>query len=58
MSVAVAHRRQGRPAVTLVAVLLGFLTLPMLMSGTTVALPRIGADLHATGPALQWMLVG
>ncbi|MFI7611047.1 MFS transporter [Nonomuraea terrae] len=58
MSVVVAHRRQGRPAVTLAAVLLGFLTLPMLMSGTTVALPRIGVDLHATGPALQWVLVG
>ncbi|MER5321692.1 MFS transporter [Streptosporangium roseum] len=53
-----ARRRQGRPAVTLAAVLLGFLTLPMLMSGTTVALPRIGADLHVSGPALQWVLVG
>ncbi|GAA2069927.1 MFS transporter [Actinomadura alba] len=43
---------------TLVAVLLGFLTLPMLMSGTTVALPRIGADLNASGASLQWVVVG
>ncbi|MFI0418939.1 MFS transporter [Spongiactinospora sp. 9N601] len=49
---------EPRPAVTLAAVLLGFLALPMLMSGTTVALPQIGADLHASGPALQWVLVG
>ncbi|MEU6719364.1 MFS transporter [Nonomuraea sp. NPDC046802] len=47
-----------RRAVALAAVLLGFLVLPMLMSGTTVALPRIGADLHASGPALQWVAVG
>jgi hypothetical protein len=40
-----------RSAPTVVAVLLGFLTLPMLMSGTTVALPAIGrrAD-HRTLP--------
>ncbi|MEV0423245.1 MFS transporter [Streptosporangium canum] len=54
----VTHRRPGHPTLTLAAVLLGFLTLPMLMSGTTVALPRIGADLHASGPALQWVLIG
>ncbi|MBA9001389.1 MFS transporter [Thermomonospora cellulosilytica] len=48
----------SRPGMTLAAVLLGFLTLPMLMSGTTVALPRIGADLDASGAALQWVVVG
>ncbi|GAA4937471.1 putative MFS family arabinose efflux permease [Nonomuraea thailandensis] len=48
----------GRRAGTLAAVLLGFLTLPMLMSGTTVALPLIGADLGASGAALQWVVVG
>ncbi|MEV4183629.1 MFS transporter [Streptosporangium canum] len=53
----VTHGRRG-PAVTLAAVLLGFLVLPMLMSGTTVALPRIGADLNASGAALQWVVVG
>ncbi|NRQ37638.1 MFS transporter [Nonomuraea sp. NN258] len=47
-----------RRAVTLAAVLLGFLSLPMLMSGTTVALPLIGADLRASGAALQWVVVG
>ncbi|WP_242581552.1 MFS transporter [Streptomyces sp. MST-110588] len=43
---------------TLVVTLLGYLTLPMSMSGTTVALPRIGADLGASGPALQWVITG
>ncbi|GAA2294058.1 MFS transporter [Streptomyces kunmingensis] len=47
-----------RPAFTLLVVLLGMLTLPMAMSGTTVALPRIGADLHASGASLQWVVVG
>ncbi|MEV1020575.1 MFS transporter [Streptomyces sp. NPDC050264] len=47
-----------RPALTLTVVLLGMLTLPMAMSGTTVALPRIGADLGASGAALQWVVVG
>ncbi|MBB6549931.1 MFS transporter [Nonomuraea rubra] len=48
----------GRRAGTLATVLLGFLALPMLMSGTTVALPLIGADLGASGAALQWVVVG
>ncbi|WP_338698059.1 MFS transporter [Streptomyces sp. Q6] len=48
----------GRAALTLIVVLLGMLTLPMAMSGTTVALPRIGADLDASGAALQWVVVG
>ncbi|MEV5607750.1 MFS transporter [Streptomyces sp. NPDC052225] len=48
----------GRPTLTLIVVLLGMLTLPMAMSGTTVALPRIGADLDASGAALQWAVVG
>ncbi|MFI0241878.1 MFS transporter [Streptomyces sp. NPDC016845] len=47
-----------RPALTLTVVLLGMLTLPMAMSGTTVALPRIGADLDASGASLQWVVVG
>ncbi|MET9495820.1 MFS transporter [Streptomyces sp. NPDC006552] len=47
-----------RPTVTLLVVLLGMLTLPMAMSGTTVALPRIGADLDASGAPLQWVVVG
>ncbi|GAA5069859.1 MFS family permease [Thermocatellispora tengchongensis] len=51
-------RPRTRPGATLAVVLLGYLTLPMLMSGTAVALPRIGADLGATGAALQWVVVG
>ncbi|NEB76836.1 MFS transporter [Streptomyces sp. SID14478] len=48
----------SRPTSTLLVVLLGMLTLPMAMSGTTVALPRIGADLGAAGATLQWVVVG
>ncbi|MFD6988566.1 MFS transporter [Streptomyces sp. NPDC059943] len=47
-----------RAAATLTVVLLGYLTLPMAMSGITVALPRIGADLDASGAALNWVVVG
>ncbi|MGI5530785.1 MFS transporter [Streptomyces syringium] len=43
---------------TVLVVLLGFLTLSMSMSGTTVAIPRIGEDLHASGAALQWVVTG
>ncbi|MGY0492774.1 MFS transporter [Streptomyces sp. WG-D5] len=48
----------SRSTFTLLVVLLGMLTLPMAMSGTTVALPRIGTDLDASGAALQWVVVG
>ncbi len=41
---------------TLAVVLLGFLTLPMSMSGAGVAVPRIAADLGAEGPAAQWVV--
>ncbi|GLZ80538.1 MFS transporter [Actinorhabdospora filicis] len=51
-------RLRPSPAVTLTVVLAGFLTLPMLMSGTTVAMPRIGADLNAAGASLQWVVSG
>ncbi|MEB3369058.1 MFS transporter [Saccharopolyspora mangrovi] len=43
---------------TLAVVLLGYLALPMSMSGTTVALPQIGAALGASGGALQWVVTG
>ncbi|NYI07376.1 MFS transporter [Allostreptomyces psammosilenae] len=52
------HPRRHRPGLTLAAVLLGYLTLPMSMSGTTVALPGIGADLGASGAPLQWVVTG
>ncbi|MBB3663716.1 MFS family permease [Prauserella sediminis] len=43
---------------TLAVVLLGYLTLPMSMSGATVALPRIGTSLEASGTVLQWVVTG
>ncbi|MBH1933262.1 MFS transporter [Streptomyces sp. AV19] len=51
-------RTRPRPAATLGLVLLGMLTLAMSMSGTTVALPDIGADLGASGAPLQWVITG
>lgn len=51
-------RTRNRPALTLAVVMLGFLALPTLMSGTTVALPHIGAELDAAGSELQWVVVG
>ncbi|UQI47624.1 MFS transporter [Streptomyces sp. HU2014] len=50
--------RRPSPVMTVLVVLLGFLTLPMSMSGTTVAIPRIGEDLHASGASLQWVVTG
>lgn len=41
---------------TLLVVLLGFLALPMSMSGAGVAVPRIGAELGASSPAVQWVV--
>ena len=38
-----------RAALTLGSVLLGYLIVPMAMSGTSVALPRIAADLGGSG---------
>ncbi len=53
-----AHTPAHRGKTTLAVVLLGLFTLPMAMSGTTVALPRIGADLGASGAALNWVVTG
>lgn len=56
----VAHARRGPAGSsgrgTLVVVLLGFLMLPMSMSGASVAVPRIGAELEASGTASQWVV--
>lgn len=49
-------RTTPRGVVTLIVVLLGFLALPMSMSGAGVAVPRIGSDLDASGPAAQWVV--
>ncbi|MDJ1131613.1 MFS transporter [Streptomyces iconiensis] len=46
------------PRVTLLAVLLGVLVVAMSIAGTAVAVPRIGADLHASGTPLQWVVAG
>lgn len=45
-------------AATLAVVLFGYLVLPMSMSGATVAVRRIGADLDASGASLQWVVTG
>lgn len=54
---AAATSRAGY-AVTLAVVLFGYLVLPMSMSGATVAVRRIGADLGASGASLQWVVTG
>ncbi|MFD1933558.1 MFS transporter [Nonomuraea mangrovi] len=48
--------RTPNPALTMTVVLLGFLVVPMSISGAAVALPGIGADLHAAGAPLQWVM--
>ncbi|MCM2390778.1 MFS transporter [Streptomyces albipurpureus] len=50
--------RLSRPLLTLLVVLFGYLSLPMGMTGTSVALPEIGRDLNASGAALQWVVTG
>jgi EmrB/QacA subfamily drug resistance transporter len=47
-----------RGALTLGSVLLGYLIVPMAMSGTSVALPRIASDIGGSGGALQWVVTG
>ncbi|MYW64060.1 MFS transporter [Streptomyces sp. SID8379] len=46
----------GRKRLTLGAVLLAVFVVPMSISGTAVELPGIGADLHASDAALQWVV--
>lgn len=48
-----APDRQG---LTLAVVLLAVFVVPTSISGTAVALPAIGADLHAGPAALQWVV--
>ncbi|MEU4695636.1 MFS transporter [Nonomuraea dietziae] len=48
--------RTRSSALTLTVVLLGFLVVPMSISGAAVALPGIGADLHTAGAPLQWVM--
>ncbi|QFZ21452.1 MFS transporter [Saccharothrix syringae] len=39
-------------------VLLGYLVVPMALSGTTIALPHVATTLGGSGEALQWVLTG
>ncbi|MET9336622.1 MFS transporter [Nonomuraea sp. NPDC003804] len=48
--------RSSSPALTMAVVLLGFLVVPMSISGAAVALPGIGADLRTAGAPLQWVM--
>ncbi|WP_079192843.1 MFS transporter [Streptomyces sp. CB02460] len=48
-----APARQG---LTLAVVLLAVFVVPTSISGTAVALPAIGADLHAGSASLQWVV--
>ncbi len=48
--------RPSAQSLSLAVVLAGFLVLPMSMSGTSVALPQIGLDLHASGAPVQWIV--
>ncbi|WP_258953343.1 MFS transporter [Lentzea californiensis] len=49
---------RNNPAVVLVAVLLSSLSLPITLTGASVALPGIAADLDAGLPAVQWVVNG
>lgn len=51
--------RRGRPTGLIVAVIvLGAVMLPLSMSGASVAVPDIGADLDARGSATSWVVTG
>jgi Arabinose efflux permease len=50
------RRTRSADILTLAVVLLGFLVLPMSMSGASVAVPRIGADLQSSGATTQWVV--
>ncbi|MFC0508216.1 MFS transporter [Micromonospora costi] len=49
---------RNHPAVVLVAVLLSTLSLPVSLTGASVALPDIGRDLDAGLAAVQWVVNG
>ncbi|WP_082372957.1 MFS transporter [Nocardia sp. NRRL S-836] len=46
------------PTIVLVVVLLSSLSLPITLTGASVALPDIAADLQADLPAVQWVVNG
>ncbi|MFC4020383.1 MFS transporter [Micromonospora sp. GCM10011542] len=49
---------RNHPAVVLVAVLLSTLSLPVSLTGASVALPDIGRDLHSGLAGVQWVVNG
>ena len=52
------EKTPGHPAAVLAAVLLATIALPITLTGASVALPRIGADLDADLAAVQWVVNG
>lgn len=50
--------RIGSSRGTFLVVLVGLLPLPMSMSGASIAIPHIGADLDTGGAAAQWIVTG
>jgi MFS family permease len=56
MSTSVPETGRGRPAITLIAVCLAVLTLPASLTGVSVALPQISAELHTNHAPLQWVI--
>lgn len=48
--------RRSSPALTLAVVLVGVFAVAMSISGAGVAVPQIGAELDASGAALQWVI--
>lgn len=50
--------RVGSERGTFLIILFGLLPLPMSMSGASVAIPHIGADLDTGGAAAQWVVTG
>ncbi len=55
---AIHSRSAAGQLFTLPVVLLGVLLVAMAISGTAIALPGIGADLHTAGSALNWVVAG
>ncbi|MBP0458778.1 MFS transporter [Streptomyces montanisoli] len=56
MSTAPPATGRGNPNITLIAVCLAVLVLPASLTGASVALPDINADLHVSLAPLQWVV--
>lgn len=51
-------RSRQNTALTASVILFGGVLLPLAMSGASVAIPTIGADLHVDGHAASWVVTG